>query len=429
MPSNPISLTAVQNPDGSLTYVGTPTNLVNSYTWGPAPTLPVNPTPPQPTALPHTELSPHGRQVWIQWIKAKFDSGLSTNTVWEDYIVATSQANLASNLIHEIWQQYCNVFETHALGKEPKSKKHFLEKTFREAFSYIRMPKVSGEIGIEIEAEGRDLFTSPIQYWMAINDHSLRNVDGHPPIEYVLREPINRSDVLPALDYLGTKLKQCGSKVVMSHRCSVHVHINVQDMPMLHLMNYISLYYILEDILIEWSGPERKGNLFCLRAKDADFQIELLVDALKQGHWHNAFSQEYRYAAMNAASLGKHGSLEFRSMRGNVEMDFIAKWVSILTHLKDISNTYKNPEHISDEFRRLGPYNFFQSVIGNFIRASDFSDIHGTVWESYRSMRDLAHAIDWENPPMHMGTVEEKQPMVELDIDGDEEDFEEHNED
>lgn len=345
------------------------------------------------------------RRAWIDLLKEEWDKHEDEDGVYEAFYEKAKREDYDNSWIDAHWEYLM----TNSLVKRKtvKPKTPFLQKTFKEAFSRQKFARVSGEIGIEIEAEGKNLFTTPIQYWGAVQDHSLRQVDGHPPIEYVLREPIERKDVMPALVYLEDRLKRAGSELRMSHRCSVHVHINVQEMQMMHLLNFMCLYYIFENIFIEWSGPDRKGNLFCLRAQDAEYQTELIVNALKKDRWQEAFSQEFRYAAMNVASLGKHGSLEFRSMRGNVDIHFIEHWVRVLCWLKDVSTKFKNPEELSDKFRQLGPREFFREILvkefGNrFTTCLNYQNFDQMMWDSYRSMRDIAHAVDWNDPPAHM---------------------------
>lgn len=319
--------------------------------------------------------------------------------------------------------KHWNKAVTIAKGKAAlKNRQAFLETPFLKIFRGRGIKGCKGEIGIEIEAEGKNLFSTPIQYWNAVSDGSLRAVDNHPPLEYVLRSPIERKEVMLALKYLSNQLKHNKSELMMSHRCSVHVHVNIQQMPMQHLINFMSLYFILEDVLVEWSGPERKGNLFCLRAKDADWQIELLTKSIKQDAWPHAFDQEYRYSAMNCASMGNHGSLEFRSMRGNVDIEHINNWVIMLTSIKDAACSVKNPASLSRMFQSLGPRPFLMKVLDGYMPRNlieellKYSNLDTMMWDSYRTVRDLCHCIDWDKPPKYMlpikGEVEEKRKVV-----------------
>lgn len=289
----------------------------------------------------------------------------------------------------------------------------WLDKTFRQAYKSKKVKSVQGEIGLEIEAEGKNLFTQPIQWWQAVADGSLRSTEGHPPIEYVLRQPIDRRDVKPALEYLVHQLRKSKSELMMSHRTSVHVHVNIQQMKMLDIMKFMSLYYVFENLLLEWSGPDRKGNMFCLRAADASYQIELLTEALKTGSWAKVMSQDYRYASMNTASMGNHGSLEFRSMMGTVDLEAIQDWVSILTALKDAAIEFKSPESIGRMVNNLGGKNFLVKVFDGRVHPRvlkkflGYDDLENMIHDSFIVMKDMLYAIDWTDPPKWMTKVTE----------------------
>lgn len=333
---------------------------------------------------------------------------------WPDEDTAMSQVYRwtearFNGLILQRYIDYAREYMTSKTTKKVDSKEPaFLDKTFKQ-FLGKRQKAVEGEIGLEIETEGRNLFSAPIQYWSAVPDGSLRSVEGHQPIEYVLRQPLARKDVRPALEYLTYQLRKAKSELVMSHRTSVHVHINIQKMNMLDLMKFISLYYLVEDMLLEWSGPDRKGNLFCLRAQDATFQIEQMAKALKGGEFSHVVNNEYRYAAMNLAALSAHGSLEFRSMKGNVDIETIENWVSILLALKDAATTdFKSPETIGRMYQSLGAKNFLVKVFDGRVPPKvlrtllSYEGLDDMIHKGFVTCKDIIYAVDWMDPPRWM---------------------------
>lgn len=277
-----------------------------------------------------------------------------------------------------------------------------------EAFSgrYNFVPKQPGEVGLEIECEGTNLFNSPIQYWATHQDNSLRAHGDHPPIEYVLSKPVARLDVPKALSYLSKKLKEAGSTIDDSTRTSVHVHVNMQDKTIKEIYQYILLYMIFEEVLVDFSGPGRPGNLFCLRAKDAEYNVQVMEQAIKNENFNEMFSNEIRYTACNTASLGKFGSLEFRSMRGTVDQELIQLWVDILLTLKDKALRYGNPREIVEDFLQVGPDVFCRKMFGHDSRMYRVfygrSDLQKSLWDGLRLMRDVAYAVKWEkyNPEL-----------------------------
>jgi hypothetical protein len=274
-------------------------------------------------------------------------------------------------------------------------KDHFYNEKLSNVIGFT---KQTGEIGLEIECEGRNLFDTPFAWWTTHDDHSLRSVDDHKPVEYVLKVPVSEADLHKALMYLTRKLKDAGSEISESTRTSVHVHVNCQDMTIRELYCYICLYIIFEELLVDFSGPNRAGNLFCLRAKDSEFFITMLESTLKNGNFKQ-WKEDYRYTACNVNSVLKFGSLEFRSMRGCVDIEAIETWVSLLLGIKKASSKYESPIEIFEDFTSLGPLPFFKKTFKNKALAELFENVprlSHKLWDGARLMRDVAYACKWD---------------------------------
>ena len=285
------------------------------------------------------------------------------------------------------------------LFKEKPDAELFYNRTIPNLVS-IRGGRKSGRIGLEIECEGTKLFNTPFKWWYAKSDGSLRAVGEEQPVEYVLKQPLDLADLNTALHYLDAQLKNAKSHVMQSTRTSVHVHVNVQDMTLRQLYCYILLYIIFEEILVDWSGEQRAGNLFCLRAKDSEFYIRMLEDVLKKSSLQD-WREEVRYSSCNVASVTKFGSLEFRSMEGTVNIQRIMTWVELLLFLRDKSLTYDNPVEIVEEFNRLGPLPFFAHIFDVPRFRNLFASVpglSGKLWDGLRLMRDVAYSCDWVKP-------------------------------
>ena len=285
--------------------------------------------------------------------------------------------------------------------KSSEKKNRLYNIPLNQAFSSrLRGKEQEGEIGLEIECEGTHLFDSPISYWITHQDGSLRATDGHPPIEYVLRKPLPREEIPSALTYLTKKLKAAGSKIVDSTRTSVHVHLNVQSLTLKQIYQIWCLYSIFEEMLIDFSGDDRKGNLFCLSGKQAEHNVIIMEQAIQSESFNDLFNENTRYTSLNMASVGKFGSLEFRSMRGTVDQGLIQIWVDIITMMKDKALSYDNPREIVQDFQTAGPEGFlsktFQSrpdILQIFRR---YGDRHQLMWDGLRMMKDVAYAVKWE---------------------------------
>lgn len=248
-----------------------------------------------------------------------------------------------------------------------------------------------GEIGIEIEVEGRGLPLELASYWDVHVDGSLRGESA----EYVLSRPIKRKNVIPYLEYLKNKLRD--SVVHDSIRTSVHVHINMAEKTILQVYIILIVYFILENLIIELAGKSRIGNLFCLRIKDAEYLLEVLrLSAEKDNYESFSLEQTLRYAAANICALPKFNSLEFRAMRGTVDPTIISEWIDILLSIVDNAVLYyKTPLEVIQDFSAVGAEQFSIKILGKHIDKFTGKNIHRVLWDGARTVQELAYCTDW----------------------------------
>jgi hypothetical protein len=224
---------------------------------------------------------------------------------------------------------------------------------------------------------------------------------------------LSREAVIKALIYLEKKLKEQGSEINKSPRTSVHVHVNMQQNTMKEIYNVICLYTILEELLVAFSGEEREGNLFCLRAKDAEYIVNILSEAARKDSYEEVFNNNWRYASCNFASLGKFGSLEFRSMRGTVDVSIIKQWVEILLLIKDKALKFSNPREIVERFQKLGAFEFFQEIFTPRIDLGllfvERNDLIPKLESGYAILKDIAYSSPWMEPLPKAEKKEETQ--------------------
>lgn len=250
-----------------------------------------------------------------------------------------------------------------------------------------------GEVGIEIEVEGRNLPKRDVVGWECEHDGSLRGE----AIEYVLRNPSPVDKVGHWMDTLNEALVKSEAQVDYTGRAGVHVHINVQQLTMREVVTFLCLYFTFEEALIEWCGEGRSGNLFCLRGVDADYLITALREATRKRNWHGLGSNKFRYAAVNVKALSTYGSLEFRAMRSTVDKAIIIRWVDILLRLKAAAIKYADPQVMVQALSYEGPEKMFFGVFGvdtplHFC----FQD----VMEGVRLAQHIAYSLDdWDVGP------------------------------
>ncbi len=261
---------------------------------------------------------------------------------------------------------------------------------------------VAGDIGIEIEVEASNALIkdngSLAPWWTYHHDGSLRGIDN---AEYVLTKPILFSQVNESLSFLWNKFDGYKSKLVDSNRTSVHVHLNCQKFHLNRLTAFCALYFCFEEVLTEWCGEHRVGNLFCLRAKDAPAiisQMRRFIRADGQADLRDGL----HYSGLNVSALSKFGSLEIRTLRGVSDPSIIEQWVKILERIYSLSAEFTDPRDVCAAFSQGGPLAFFDNMLGDMgpvIRDGiSFNDdqIRNSMYEGIRLAQDLCYCRDWD---------------------------------
>lgn len=270
-----------------------------------------------------------------------------------------------------------------------------------------RKPK--GEVGIEIEVEGGPFPEGAPANWLVHADGSLR---GDFAREYVIRQPINRDRVRASLDALAANIG--GHNPVFSYRTSVHVHVNVQDLTVRQWVAYLTLFGIFEEAFVNVVGPERAGNKFCLRFKDADRSLRVIAEGIRDGNLAEYLGGDLKYASCNVRATRTHGTLEFRAMRGNIDAAFIADWVATLLALKDTAKAVQAPNTFVEELSILGPREFALKYLpDNQIRRGVLGQpIDQILYRGARLSQEIAYCADWGDapPPVAVGP----EPMVDM---------------
>jgi hypothetical protein len=270
-----------------------------------------------------------------------------------------------------------------------------------------------GDVGVEIEVEGVDLPVD-IRGWAAVHDGSLRGES----LEYVLKRPVPIKDLPEPLDRISKAYKACGSKVRDSFRAGVHVHVNVQQLTHNQVFNFICLYLIMEELLVDWCGDSRVGNHFCLRGQDAEWLITKLEAAATAGTIVGFFTDDVRYSSINPVALGKYGSLEFRAMRSTRDMNLIVEWAELLVELRSAAQRYDNPKQIVEALSAHTPERFLLDNLG--VHANlflDSPDLHGIIYRGVRLIQNVAFFGVWETKKKKMSDLyplkEEDKPLVD----------------
>lgn len=255
----------------------------------------------------------------------------------------------------------------------------------------IKTKAVKGDVGIEIEVEGENLKAVDNAVWRSENDGSLRGHFPQTACEYILTKPIPVKDVTVALEGLREELKD--AIFAFSYRTSVHVHLNVQQLEFKELLSMMYTYYLLEEPLMNFCGKTRKGNNFCLRLSDAEGVLDFVSSMFEWGAdgINNIPGDNARYAAMNVEAIKKYGSVEFRGMEGNMDVNRIQTWCDILVSIREYSKD-KDPKAVYEDFMKYGALGFVQKVLDQNALTVHYARMARDVETSFSISIDLPFA-------------------------------------
>lgn len=236
-----------------------------------------------------------------------------------------------------------------------------------ESFSKTRMSELLGKeeiplrqdlssfpvptnVGIELELEnwqfGRGIDN---RLWVEDTDGSLRN-NGVELISKVL----SGYRVASALRDLARNLDT--QEPVANERTSFHLHLDVLDLTLLEFRNLVFIMGAYEPLLLQLCAEHRRCNSFALPLSHAPAVLKHLHRGMTEWSRHDwkhlisydIFSlDEYKYGALNFASIGVHGTVEFRMHQGTFNITEIRDWIQVLITFKDWAKRYDNLDDLS----------------------------------------------------------------------------------
>lgn len=259
--------------------------------------------------------------------------------------------------------------------------------------------RTDGQYGVEVEVEGKRLpiagqFEFFDEYWNVERDGSLKAAES---AEYVFKKPLSLDETKEALDTLVKAYEEAKSKPTESIRAGVHLHVNIQNYPPLELLTLATTYYVLEDHIVHWCGQERVGNHFCLRLQDAEGIVHSLEQACQTKDWRHLNTDQIRYAALNWASMFKHGSLEFRCMRSTQDIEEIFKFVLIIDRLVKGAKKFRDPRDVLASFSEMnGIEGFIKFVMDDMAEELLVFDPIVSGRKSMEEIQPLVFMTDWD---------------------------------
>lgn len=191
--------------------------------------------------------------------------------------------------------------------------------------NYFARRPVPGRVALELEHEGKGNpgteFTPP-SGWQAHVEGSLRGFS----FEIVSNGPVGFASLDKHLSVLPDFFKKY-EVYLDSPRTSTHVHVNIQKMKIRDVYSSLLACYFLEKPLVHCHGKLREGNPFCLRVCDSESLVFLQKNDLYAGRpFLSLSSDNFRYGAINIASMQKFGSLEFRFLKPSNDPAWLKVW-------------------------------------------------------------------------------------------------------
>lgn len=246
-------------------------------------------------------------------------------------------------------------------------------------------------IGLEVEVEGDNL-PNQVKGWRVENDGSLRGENR----EYVFPEPKTIGQAEELLKQLNLQILRSGSVIKDTGYAGIHCHVNVGDMEWRQLVRFASYWYVLEELLLRWSGELRTDNLFCMPLSAAKLPLEYMKEAITTGSLKTFESDEIRYAALNWKALPQYGSLEFRSMRSTLERKDILTWCKILLELREQALIERPLDWIISNPSILGK-GFIKELLPTMHEEIDhYPDVEDALIEGVRNIQYFLVFLDEE---------------------------------
>ncbi len=150
-----------------------------------------------------------------------------------------------------------------------------------------------------------------------------------------------------------------------SERTSVHVHTNCQDLTIPQVSSILLLYQVTERLLFNWIGNDRDKNIFCVPWSETLIRHQALNDLT---HYISMSSVERnKYTALNIVPLKSIGTIEWRHMAGEYNVDHIAMWLRIIGHFFRIA--------------RVTPYEEILDRVVNLNTSSQYDNLLDWVFQ------------------------------------------------
>lgn len=206
-------------------------------------------------------------------------------------------------------------------------------------------PKPNLLYGVELEIENAS-FDWEIAGIRATEDGSLRN-RGVEFITMPMTLPVMMGRLNDFFEHIAEDGFDPGSNEHYSDRTSIHVHTNCLDLTIEQVTSILLLYQVVESLLFKFIGHDRDKNIFCVPWSQTTTSYNTL-DNLPQYIKHASIERN-KYTALNLTPLKDIGTIEWRHMAGECDLERIETWLTLIGHFYRIATS----NNLVDIKRRL----------------------------------------------------------------------------
>ena len=292
-----------------------------------------------------------------------------------------------------------------------------LDKTTPDILEDVGDWTFNSNIGIEIEVENFDWNTQPsLQNWSFTTDHSLRN-NGCELISSI----ISGRKVYRALHDASEYFTANQPNASFNERCSVHVHVDITDLTVSELKNYVYLTVGIEPLLMKMVAPHRMNNNFCLQVSQASNVIDRLRNLFSsttvsdfRDRLRRVSPEGFKYSATNFANMARLGTIEYRMHQGTIDKEILLHWVNVLCKIKSLSKQYVSVEDIRSSKVNKELYAVFQDGL-TMLGHGDVSpeSVESMLEESFEFANDILETTNVNMMNMLQGFIQEQPRMEE----------------
>lgn len=248
-------------------------------------------------------------------------------------------------------------------------------KTFFPKYISGLNPAPKNAQGFELELETDiPVMWATGKLWTSKKEGSLRNYGS----ELILNKPLAGEALLSSLKTVEAIIDENRPYLIDTIRTSTHVHHNIQDKTGLDILSIFGLYWIVEDLLMDFCGPWRKGNYNCLSLSETNSLLaawskhlrETSDDpTLKKNYTprqsiYNFCTENFRYSSLNPNAIRCFGSVEFRGMRSLTKADDLITWSTIIQRLIFFQEYHGNLNNIIKRFQGYTPVDIIVDIFG-----------------------------------------------------------------